>query len=167
MTCRSRKRTRRSQPLIEYRDDPMDANLAGQRPIAAYVAGAEDYLALMKPRIMSLAVFTALVGFLSAVAMQLRGEQTGAGRAARRRHGRGLRSDRRRRRRVQLHRGAFGGARRGRLSRPRGPGAGRAREHRGGNRLPRPVSGIGRLPRGPHIVRPPGAQPSALSGLPL
>jgi heme o synthase len=51
----------------------MDANLAGKRAIdlrttfiATYVAGAEDYLALMKPRVMSLAVFTALVGFLSA-----------------------------------------------------------------------------------------------------
>ena len=69
----------------------MDANLAGKRAInlrttfiATYVAGAEDYLALMKPQVMSLAVFTALVGFLSALAMQLRGEQTGAGWAARR-----------------------------------------------------------------------------------
>ena len=68
----------------------MDANLAGKRAInlrttfiATYVADAEDYLALMKPRV-SLAVFTALVGFLSVLAMQLRGEQTGAGWAARR-----------------------------------------------------------------------------------
>ena len=34
--------------------------------VARYVAGAGDYLALMKPRVMSLAVFTALVGFFSA-----------------------------------------------------------------------------------------------------
>jgi protoheme IX farnesyltransferase len=51
----------------------MDANLADKRAIdlrttvvATYVAGAGDYLALMKPRVMSLVVFTALVGFFSA-----------------------------------------------------------------------------------------------------
>src|ERR1700687_4034657 len=51
----------------------MDANLAGKRAIdlpttfaATCVACAGDYVALMKPRVMSLAVFTALVGFLSA-----------------------------------------------------------------------------------------------------
>ena len=51
----------------------MGANLADNRAIdlsttfvATYVARAGDYLALMKPRVMSLAVFTAFVGFLSA-----------------------------------------------------------------------------------------------------
>jgi protoheme IX farnesyltransferase len=51
----------------------MDANLADKRAIdlrttfvATYVAAAQDYLALMKPRVMSLAVLTAIVGFLSA-----------------------------------------------------------------------------------------------------
>src|SRR3984893_3954836 len=51
----------------------MDANLADKRPIdlrntfiATYAASVGDYLVLMKPRVMSLAVFTALVGFLSA-----------------------------------------------------------------------------------------------------
>jgi protoheme IX farnesyltransferase len=51
----------------------MDANLVDRRAIdlrpisvATYVASAGDYLALMKPRVMSLAVFTALVGLICA-----------------------------------------------------------------------------------------------------
>src|ERR1700720_122087 len=55
------------------RDDFMGANLADNRAIdlsttyvVTCVARAGDYLALMKPRVMSLAVFTAFVGFVSA-----------------------------------------------------------------------------------------------------
>ena len=69
----------------------MDANLAGKRPIdlrttfiAAYVAGAEDYLALIKPGSCRWPYSRRSWDSCRRVAMQLRGEQTGAGRAARR-----------------------------------------------------------------------------------
>src|ERR1700732_431912 len=42
------------------------SRVAGDAPVAQDVASISDYLALMKPRVMSLVVFTALVGLLVA-----------------------------------------------------------------------------------------------------
>ncbi len=58
---------RRSRPKTTIEDPPLsDAHLAIPAPPAVSTAGPGDFLALMKPRVMSLVIFTGLVGLVIA-----------------------------------------------------------------------------------------------------